>query len=168
MIQTNIELTGMPQWADEDHAFAKALQSELGKDTTGMPSEIKPLKAPSETFVGGGSTDVGEVSLITPTATLQFPGVVPGAIGHHWSVVAGNHGSIAWKGLNVGAKVIGMTAIDLMTNSAALDSVRTEFDEYSRNHPYKPLLPEDAEPPLDLNRDRMEKWRGVMEETYEL
>jgi len=168
LIQTNIEQTGMPQWTDEDHIFAKALQSELGKDTTGMPLEVKDLKAPSETFVGGGSTDVGEVSLITPIATLQFPGAVPGAIGHHWSVVACNHGSLAWKGLNAGAKVIGMTAIDLLTNSAALDSVRTEFDEYSENHPYKPLLPENAEPPLDLNRDRMEKWRGVMEETYEL
>ncbi len=167
LIQKNIEQTGMPQWTDEDHAFARALQSELGKEADGMPTEIESLKAPSETFVGGGSTDVGEVSLITPTATVRFPGAVPGSISHHWSVVACNHGSMAWKGLNAGARVIGLTAVDLMTNSAVLDSVRAEFEEYSKTHPYNPLLPVDAEPPLDLNKELMEKWRGVMEDTYQ-
>jgi aminobenzoyl-glutamate utilization protein B len=167
LIQVNIEQTGMPQWTEEDHAFARRLQAELGKDTTGMPMEVDSLKAPSETFVGGGSTDVGDVSLITPTATVNFPGAVPGAIFHHWSAVACNHGSLAWKGLNAGARAIGTTAIDLLTEQDVLAAIRIEFEEYSKEHPYKPLIPEDAEPPLDLNRELMEKWRGVMESAYE-
>lgn len=163
LIQKNIELTGMPQWSDEEQAYARSIQKELEKEVKGMPTEIKELKAPSEVFVGGGSTDVGEVSLIAPTATVLIPGAVPGVIFHHWSAVAGNHGSLAWKGINAGARAIGTTAIDLLTDKAAMDSIVAEFEAYSKEHPYVPLLPEDAEPPLDLNRELMEKWRPLME-----
>ena len=167
LMQVNIEQTGMPRWTEKDQAFARELQAALGKDTTGMPLEVDSLKAPSGKFVGGGSTDVGDVSLIAPTATIGFPGAVPGAIFHHWSLVACNHGSLAWKGLNAGARAIGTTAIDLLTDREALAAIRKEFEDYSREHPYKPLLPAESEPPLDLNRELMEKWRGVMESTYE-
>jgi len=29
LFQKNIELTGMPDWTDEEHEFARALQKEL-------------------------------------------------------------------------------------------------------------------------------------------
>jgi aminobenzoyl-glutamate utilization protein B len=166
LFQKNIELAGMPEWTEEEHSFAKALQKELGKEEKGMPEKVDSLKAPSRTFVGGGSTDVGDVSLIAPTATILFPGQVPGAIGHHWSVVACNYGSTAWKGLNAGAKAIAASAIDLLTKPEELRKLRAEFEEYSKEHPYKPFLPEDATPPLDLNKELMEKWRPLMEPNY--
>lgn len=166
LYQKNIELAGMPVWTEEEHAFAKALQKELGKEEKGMPEKVDSLKAPSSVFVGGGSSDVGDVSLITPTATIRFPGGVPGAIGHHWSAVACNYGSTAWKGLNAGAKAIAASAIDLLTKPEELKKLRDEFEEYSKKNPYKPFLPEDAKPPLDLNEELMKKWRPLMEEYY--
>jgi aminobenzoyl-glutamate utilization protein B len=84
-------------------------------------------------------------------------------IGHHWSAVASYHGSAAWKGLNAGAKVMAAAALDLLTKPALLKSVRDEFTEYSKSHPYKSFLPEGAIPPLDLNRELMEKFRAAME-----
>jgi aminobenzoyl-glutamate utilization protein B len=107
---------------------------------------------------------VGEVTLVAPTATLVFPGGVPGIIGHHWSAVSAYYGSAAWKGLNAGARVMAATAIDLLTRPRVLESIKKEFMEYSKDHPYKSLLPEGAEPPLDLNRELMEKYRLLMEE----
>lgn len=166
LIQKNIELVGMPEWTEEEQSFAKSLQKELEAEEKGMPAEVDSLKAPSGVFVGGGSSDVGDVSLIAPLATIRFPGGVPGAIGHHWSAVAANYGSTAWKGLNAGAKAIAASAIDLLTKPEELRKLRTEFEEYSKDHPYKPFLPEDAEPPLDLNRELMNKWRHLMEEYY--
>jgi aminobenzoyl-glutamate utilization protein B len=166
LFQKNIELAGMPVWTDEENEYARALQKELGREEKGMPQEVDSLKAPSGTFVGGGSTDVGDVSLIAPTATIRFPGAVPGSISHHWSNVAGNYGSLAWKGLNAGAKAMAASAIDLLTLPEELAKAKAEFDEYSEEHPYKPFLPEDAVPPLDLNRELMEKWRYIMEDTY--
>ena len=105
---------------------------------------------------------MGEVSLIAPTATLNFPGQIPGGIGHHWSTVTAGYGSAAWKGLNAGAKVIAGTALDLLTDEKLLNEIKDEFTEYSKTHPYKSFLPDGAKPPLDLNRELMDKFRGEM------
>ena len=55
------------------------------------------------------------------------------------------------------------SAIDLMTKSKELQKLQDEFEAYSAEHPYKPFLPADAKPPLDLNQELMEKWRRFME-----
>ncbi len=161
-IQRNIELVGQPQWTEEEHNFAKSLQKELGAKETGFPVKVKGLEQPSGVQVGGGSSDVGEVTLIAPTATLNFPGGVPGEIGHHWSTVTSGYGSAAWKGLNTGAKVMAASALDLLTNPKLLAEIRKEFDDYSKDHPYKSFLPEGAKPPLNLNKQLMDKYRDAM------
>jgi aminobenzoyl-glutamate utilization protein B len=161
-IQRNIELVGMPAWTEQEQIFARALQKELGEKETGYELKIKTLSKPKDVQVGGGSTDVGEVSLIAPTATVNFPGGVPGEIGHHWSSVAANYGTASWKGLNAGAKVMAATALDLMTKPKLLGDIIKEFEAYSKDHPYKSFLPEGAKPPLDLNKELMEKYRDAI------
>lgn len=166
LIQKNIELVGMPEWSGEENEFAKALQKELEREEVGMPTRIGSLREDRRTFVGGGSSDVGEVTRVAPTATLRFPGQVPGAIGHHWSSVASNYGQTAWKGLNAGAKVMAATALDLLTKPEELKKLREEFEAFATENPYKPFLPLDAEPPLDLNAELMKKWRPLMQKFY--
>lgn len=163
LIQKNIELIGMPAWTPEEQAFARALQKELGAEEKGMPDKVDKLLAQTGEFTGGGSSDVGDVTLIAPTATIGFPGLVPGAIGHHWSAVACWKGGAAWKGLNAGAKAIAASAIDLLTRPGELAKLKAEFDAYAKAHPYKPFLPADAEPPLDLNKELMERYRPLLE-----
>ena len=162
VIQKNIELVGIPEWTDADNKFAKALQKELGEKESAYPLKVKGLSKPAEIQTGGGSSDVGEVTLVAPTATINFPGVVPGAIGHHWSTVASNYGSAAWKGLNAGAKAIAASALDLLTKPKILEEVKKEFAEYSKEHPYKSFLPEGAQPPVNLNKNLMDKYRDAM------
>jgi aminobenzoyl-glutamate utilization protein B len=162
IIQKNIELIGMPEWTEQEQLFAKALQKELGEKVTGYNSKIQTLKEPSFNETDGSSSDVGEVTMIAPTATVLFPGIVPGAVGHHWSTVSCNYGSAAWKGLNTGSRVIAATVIDLLTNQKLLDSAKKEFEEQSRVHPYKSFLPERAKPPLYLNKELMDKYREAM------
>lgn len=162
VIQKNIELVGIPEWTDADNSFAKALQKELGEKENGYPLKVKGLSKPSEIQTGGGSSDVGEVTLVAPTATINFPGFVPGAIGHHWSTVASNYGNAAWKGLNAGAKAIAASALDLLAKPKILEEVKKEFAEYSKEHPYKSFLPEGAQPPVDLNKNLMDKYRDAM------
>jgi len=163
LLQKNIELVGMPPWTEEENAFAKALQKELKAKEEGLPTKVDSLRGPSPVSIGGGSTDVGDVTLVTPTASIRFPGQVPGAIGHHWSSVACNYGSTAWKGLNAGAKAIAASAIDLMTKPEELKKLRAEFEETSKKYPYKSFLPADAKPPLDINEELMKKYRPLME-----
>lgn len=163
-IQRNIELIGLPAWTSSEQVFAKALQKELGEKETGYPDSVNRLQKPPEIQVGGGSSDVGEVTLIAPTATLNFPGGVPGAIGHHWSAVASYYGSASWKGLNAGAKVMAATALDLLTKPKLLEEIKNEFAIFSKTHPYKSFLPEGAKPPLNLNKDLMDKFREALNE----
>jgi len=167
LFQKNIELVGMPEWTEEEQEYAKALQKELGKKEIGMPTAVRPLKKPNTTFVGGGSSDVGDVTLVAPTTIIRFPGQVPGAINHHWSTVSCAFGSIAWKGLNAGAKAMAASAIDLIIKPEELRKLQVEFEEYQKEHSYIPFLPEYTNPPLELNEELMNKWRIQMEKYYQ-
>ena len=76
-----------------------------------------------------GSTDVGDVSWLTPTAqfnTATWPSKVPG---HSWQVVATGKTGIAHKGLLYAAKVLAGAAADLMEKPEILKSAREEFSE---------------------------------------
>ncbi|MBK8881646.1 MAG: amidohydrolase [Bacteroidales bacterium] len=161
-IQKNIELIGMPEWTEQEQLFAKSLQKELGEKETGYSYKIEPLKDPSLNEMDGSSTDVGEVTMVAPTASVYFPGQVPGSVGHHWSVVTCNYGSAAWKGLNTGARVIAGTALDILTTPKLLEEIKNEFEVQSKEHPYKTFLPEGAKPPVELNKSLMEKYRDEM------
>jgi len=162
----NITLVGMPEWSEEDHEFARALQKELGAKETGMPTKVGSIGKPATVFVGGASSDHGDVTLVTPTATIRFPGIATGARGHHWSTVASGYGSQAWKGANAGAKAMATTAIDLFTRPTVLAAIRKEFNEYSKTHPYKSFLPADAQPPLEFYDKLMNQYRPAMEAFY--
>ncbi len=164
LFQKNIEIVGIPEWTDKEQEFARDMQKNMGLELSGLPLRVDSLRELSGPFVGGGSSDVGDVTLIAPTASILLPGIVPGAIPHHWSTVSSNFGSIARKGMIAGAKAIAASAVDLLTKPEELQKLRTEFEAYSREHPYEPFLPEDAIPPVDLNRELMEKWRPLMEE----
>jgi aminobenzoyl-glutamate utilization protein B len=167
LVMRNIEQIGMPEWTEEEHAFARSLQMGMESSSRGMPEEIAKLQVPAATFTGGASSDHGDVTLIAPTATIRFPGGVPGARGHHWSTVACGFGTAAWKGLNVGAQAMAASAIDLLTQPAQLKAIQEEFAEYAEDHPYKSFLPSDATPPLDINEQLMEKYRPLMQRFYQ-
>ena len=156
----------MPEWSDEEDAFARALQKYLGKTVSGMPTKISKISPPPIVFTGGGTSDVGEVTRVCPTGYVDIPGGVPGAIGHHWSSTAGNYGSANWKGVNVAAQAMAAVVIDLMTKPEELKKAKDEFDAWYKDNPYTSMLPADATPPLDMYDEVMAKYRPLMEPTY--
>jgi aminobenzoyl-glutamate utilization protein B len=166
LLDENIRLVGMPKWSSEEQDFATRFQSKLGVATRGMPTAVGRLSPPESVFVGGASSDHGDVTLFVPTATVQFPGKVPGVSGHHWTTVACGFGSAPHKGLNAGAKAMAGTAIDLLTRPETLAATKAEFTEYSKKHPYKPFLPADAKPPLDMNAELMKQFIPLMQAHY--
>jgi len=166
--QQNIDLVGMPEWSEKEITIAKALQKELGKKETGMPTTVSKLREydPTVKFTGGGSSDVAEATRVTPTTVVSFPGGVPGQIGHHWSRVAATFGSAAAKGTIAGAKVSAALTLDLLTKPELLKKVRDEFEAFTKENPYESYLPADAVPPIELNAELMEKYRPKLEEFY--
>jgi len=164
LIFENIQTVGKPGYTTEEEHFAKAVQKHENIPQTGMEYGLQLKGDPP---YRGGSSDVGDVTLIAPCATLRFPTRVPGNLpGHHWTVTATGNMDIAHKGLAAGAKVAAFTAYDLMTKPDRLGAIRKEFEEYSKAHPYKTFLPDEAEPPLGWNAELMAKYRNDMEEFY--
>lgn len=82
---------------------------------------------PSNAF-SPGSTDVGDVSWLTPTA--QFTAVTwpSGSPGHSWQNVSCGKTGIGHKGLLLAAKVLAATCADLMEDPQILKDAREEFN----------------------------------------
>ncbi|MGA2956988.1 MAG: amidohydrolase, partial [Thermodesulfobacteriota bacterium] len=98
--------------------------------------------------------------------SLRFPVRVPGSPSHHWTVVSASKTSIAHKGLTAGAKVLALSAFDLLTDPKSLIEIRKEFAELTVKRPYKTFLPDGAQPPLGFYTDLMGKYRDAMEKFH--
>jgi aminobenzoyl-glutamate utilization protein B len=135
----NIKKVGYPEWSAEEQNMVKAIQKALGSDVVGLNDNSKlPEKpgGPPVVFTGGGSSDIGEVSLVVPLSSLSFPSGAPGVSSHHWSLPAVTGTTVAHKGLIAGAKVMAISAIELMTDSKKLDAIKAEFSEMKKKYSY--------------------------------
>jgi aminobenzoyl-glutamate utilization protein B len=162
-IQKNIELVGMPKWTEEEHKFAKALQKSLGKKEDGLPTKVEPLRAARQ---NSSSNDIGDITWNVPTATVRFPVVVPGVQGHHWTAGITPTMSIAHKGAIIGAKVLTASVLDLLTSPELRAAAKKQFEEDTKDTKHFSLLPPGAKPPLDLNKEIMDKYRPAMRKFY--
>lgn len=154
LLHDNFAAIGVPQYTPEETAFAKALwetyphDGELpGKGAKHDPEIAKQVRTLSEnmtkplndflmplysaqTFTPG-STDVGDVSWLTPTAQIEVASWPAGVPGHSWQVVACGKSSIAHKSLLCAGKVIAAAAIDLLEQPELLAKAKAEFAERS-------------------------------------
>ena len=74
-----------------------------------------------------GSTDVGDVSWLTPTAQIGTSCFAAGAPGHSWQNVSIGATSIGHKGLLCAGKVLAAAAIDLIDDPSIIEEAHAEF-----------------------------------------
>ena len=67
-----------------------------------------------------GSTDVGDVSWVCPTAQINAVTEAAGTPGHSWQMVSQGKSSIAHKGMQFAGKVMAGTVIDMLRNRNSL------------------------------------------------
>ncbi|HEV2130434.1 MAG TPA: amidohydrolase [Longimicrobiaceae bacterium] len=164
-MHANILAVGMPRWSEADQRLARAAQEMIGADSIiGLRTEVRKELREADQGMGGGSDDIAEVSWNVPTVRLRYPANIPGMIGHHWSSGIAMATPIAHQGSNYGAKVIAMTAIDLLTNPRLLQETKRYFAEVqTKDIKWVSLIPEGTEPPTFLNEEKMEKYRPMLE-----
>ena len=164
----NIQKVGMPQWSDADQTLAKALQKELGSREQGLSSRVTAqLTGPVRDNRGGGSDDIGDVSWNVPTITLRYPANIPGLPGHNWANAIAMATPIAHKGTTAGAKAQAMTMIDLLTKPELVKLAWQYFSEVqTKEMKYEPLIRAADTPAIEMNRDRMAKYREQMRKYY--
>jgi aminobenzoyl-glutamate utilization protein B len=73
---------------------------------------------------------------------------------------------IAHKGSLAGAQVQAMTALDLLLDPQVLAAAKAYFAEQTKDVKWQSLIPEGTQPPIDLNRERMERFRPRLRELY--
>ena len=74
--------------------------------------------------------------------------------------------TIAHKGEVAGAKVLAATIVDLMTSPEVLKAAHAEWEQATRESPYFSLIPADAQPDINMNRDAMATFRPAMTKFY--
>jgi aminobenzoyl-glutamate utilization protein B len=163
VIHGNIEEIGMPQWTAAEQKLAHEVQAKVKVKPTGMPVQISPLK---ECVQSVSANDSGEVSWVVPTGLVNFPSNIPGVSYHHWSAGVALATSIAHRGAVAGAKAMAATAMDLFLDPKLVAKAKETFKEETGDVVYRPLLPPDQNPPLELNREIMERYRPLMREYY--
>jgi aminobenzoyl-glutamate utilization protein B len=167
----NIKKVGMPKWDDKDQLLAKGTQRELGARESGLLEGDRGLQlsggAVEAQRTGGGSDDIGDVSWVVPTITLNYPSNIPGLPGHHWANAISMATPIAHKGVVAGAKVQAMTMLDILLQPQLVKDAWDYFTNVeTKDIKYKPFFAATDQPPIWLNKERMEKYRPLMKPFY--
>ena len=169
LLHENMEMVGAPSYTAEETAFAASLIETVENKPDWLPgfgarqdpaiAEIVKQKTDggkkalndfimpyfASLMYSFGSTDVGDVSWLTPTAqirSLTYPSNMPG---HSWQNVSCGVSPIGHKGLLFAGKVLACAAIDLFENPELLRKAKDEFLEKAKEG-YQCPIPPDAKP----------------------
>ena len=154
----------MPSYSEEEWAYAAALKAsypdsgalpgtgarvnreiarEVEKKSEGGKRALNDFVLP---FYHGddfspGSTDVGDVSWLTPTAQFNTVCEPAGVPGHSWQIVSCGASSIGDKGLLYAAKILALAGIELFEKPETLAAARTEFEDRTKKGYTCPIEP---------------------------
>ena len=169
VLHANMLATALPAYTPEEWAFAEALKKtfpprdELPGDAPKWSDEIRRFV--QEHTEGGtraindfvmpfcssneftpGSTDVGDVSWLTPTSQITAATWPSGSPGHSWQNVSCGTTPMADKGMLYAAKVLAGAAADLFADPALIDGAKAEFARRTAGGGYVCPIPADAVP----------------------
>ena len=147
VMDRNLRSVGGIEWTEEEKALAREIQKTLPtQPDLASVGEILPAEMGGEF---GGSTDVSDVSWVTPTVGLSTATFVPGSAGHSWQNVVAAGSSIGLKGARLAAKTLALTTAELFQSPEVIAEATAEFERRrGPNFEYKALLG-DRDPALN-------------------
>lgn len=111
--------------------------------TQPVREQVEPLAFSNAT---SGSTDVGDVSWVCPTAQVLIACEPHGTPPHSWQWVANGKSSVAHKGMLAAGKVIATTVYDLLTDPALVEKAKQEHKKTLNGSTYQSAIPMDVLP----------------------
>jgi len=147
-MQQHLDEVGLPKYTKEEIAFAKTLQKNAGIEPTGMTKEIKPL-ATDEPILGG-SSDVADVSWLTPTMGMLMPSSPEGIGVHTWMATASHGSSIGTKSAVLAAKVLALTGMDILLDRTLMQEVKADFEKRTKGFEYTSPINASIKEPIGL------------------
>jgi aminobenzoyl-glutamate utilization protein B len=167
IVTANMRLVGPPEYSPEDYEFAAKIAESFPKEdrVNGLRKNKVPdwekytdtdlvttiFDAWNDGTTSPGSTDVADVSWITPTMEFNTCCNVNGAPGHSWQFTACSGTGIGHKSLIFAAKTMAGSVLDLLKDPELAKQAREEQQKRLRGKTYD--QDSTVEPPLDRARD---------------
>ena len=154
------------EYTDEELAYARSFTEVITDlDRKNLPTQLKkvlPNKDDYEKWIGApmfnflapttvlgrGSTDVGDVSWVVPTAQIATATWAPGTPGHAWQVTAQAKSSIADKAMIAAAKTMACATVDFFLDPTLVEAAREQWLVDLDGQTYPNPLPKDYKPEL--------------------
>ncbi|GGN60051.1 M20 family metallopeptidase [Oceanobacillus indicireducens] len=109
-----------------------------------LSDSISPYQASEQVLKG--STDVGDVSWVVPTAQLTSATSVLGTTLHSWQMTSQGLTTIAHKGMFRAAQSMALTGLEMVTNPQRLERVQQEFQAFRKKNNYFNPIPQHIKP----------------------
>jgi len=167
VIMSKMKIVGPCKFNDKEQAFAEELLKtipegsmdgykrfippelmEMAMEILSQPLNELILPPLGKGKVMPGSTDVADVSWVTPLGEFNTACHVMGSPGHSWQNTATSGMSIGHKGMIMAAKVLALAAIEFMNDPERVEKSRLEFEEMIKDKPYKSPFPKGLKPPF--------------------
>ncbi|MDR2739226.1 MAG: amidohydrolase [Treponema sp.] len=168
-MHANMSALGKVPWTESELAFARSFQATLDEGTRktipavvaryfpgAAPAEIEAMAAKpilddivpyQETDkVLPGSTDVGDVSWQVPVAQIFTACYPQGTVSHSWQLTACGQSPLVHKGLLQAAKIIALTAADILENPQLVADAKAEHQRRLVGETYRSPIPPEVKP----------------------
>lgn len=167
LMQTMGEI-GVPEFTEEEKAFAGKLHESLESPESTlaqisrladartrakvMQHQGEPIYAflaphtPTDSPIVKVSTDVGDVSHITPVGQICTSAWAADTPAHTWQVVAIGKSSIAHKAMLFASRTLAEAAARVMTEPELLAEAREEFEERAKTANWASPIPDGIRP----------------------
>jgi aminobenzoyl-glutamate utilization protein B len=146
LLWENLQALGPPAYTPEELDFCRKLSDTMTRDQKrntllmlGVDLESAEILLSKAIHDGKGywgrgwtipaSTDVGDVSYITPIAQV-YTAAFPVGIGTHtWQATAASGSTVGMKGMIYAAEIFGCACYDLMSRKDLLSAARVEWEK---------------------------------------
>ncbi len=149
------------EFTDEEQAYAEKVNEYFADGNKGMLMGLFGVdpETANQALIGNvyesrdkgkvfpASSDMGDMSWYAPCSMLNAATWATRVPGHSWGVVATGKMSIGHKGMMFAAKVMALSAAELILSPEKLEAAKTEFDAALKETPYKCPIPADVQPP---------------------
>ncbi|MFW9902385.1 MAG: M20 family metallopeptidase [Candidatus Thorarchaeota archaeon] len=167
VLLSKMRLIGAPRYNKEEREFAEKLKKTLPPGSMeafsrAIPSNLRDmakqildqplnriiLPGIGKEKVMPGSSDVSDVSRVTPLGEISTTCQIMGSPQHSWQIVCTSGMSIGHKGMLMAAKILALSAIEFMNNPDLVNKAKREFEEKTKNNPYISPFPKGFKPPF--------------------
>lgn len=154
LFDRQLKVVGGITYTTEEKTFAEKLRQTLALDgALPLGSEAQIQKPMADDGSGFGSTDVGDVSWIVPTAQFTTATYAPGTPGHSWQSTACAGSSLGRKGMAVAAKTLALSALALFNDNKLIAAAKADFEKRRAGFEYRSRIPASNKAPLNY-RDK--------------